>query len=103
MFRVEPLPMGEHEAISIEVKLPKTTLLVVTTKIGYIMCGALDVELLNTKLKDRGVVAGRALGVRTIDDLLEAPLESVTDEAAALGVTKGTIGKEAIRIMLEAE
>lgn len=103
MFRVEPLPVDGREAMCIEVKLPKTTLLVVTTKIGYIMCGALDIQLLNTKLKERGVIAGRAVGVRTIEDLLEAPLESVTEQAEAMGVTKGMIGRDAIRLMLKAE
>ncbi|WP_368783343.1 DUF1805 domain-containing protein [Klebsiella pneumoniae] len=41
-------------------------------------------------------MAGRAVGVRTIEQLLEAPLESVTIEAEALGITAGTIGKEAL-------
>ena len=46
----------------------------VTNEVGYIMCGALDVGLLNAKLKERKIVAGRAVGVRTIEQLLEAPL-----------------------------
>ena len=50
------------------------------------MCGALDVGLLNEKLADRKIIAGRAVGVRTIDDLLKAPLESVTYEARACGI-----------------
>ena len=52
------------------------------------MCGALDVSVLNEKLKDRKVIAGRAVGVKTIEQLLEAPLESVTYEAEALAFTK---------------
>ncbi|NVL83890.1 DUF1805 domain-containing protein, partial [Escherichia coli] len=42
------------------------------------------------------IIAGRAVGVRTIEQLLEAPLESVTIEAETLGITAGTIGKEAL-------
>ena len=64
------------------------------------MCGALDVALLNEKLKDRKVIAGRAVGVKTIDQLLNAPLESVTYEAEELGIVKGTIGKEALLKMI---
>ncbi len=52
MMRVEPVVMEGHTAIAIEVKLPQTTLLVVTTDKGYIMCGALDVGLLNERLKE---------------------------------------------------
>ncbi|GKS09465.1 hypothetical protein YDYSY3_04650 [Paenibacillus chitinolyticus] len=43
MMKVEPIELDGNTAIAIEVKLPKTTLLVVTTDKGYIMCGALDV------------------------------------------------------------
>lgn len=86
--------------MAISVELPKTNLLVVTSDKGYIMCGALDVALLNEKLKDRKVIAGRAVGVKTIDQLLDAPLESVTYEAEELGITKGIIGREALLKMI---
>ena len=100
MMYMEPLELEAGTAIGIEVKLPKTTLLVVTTDKGYIMCGALDVALLNEKLSDRKIIAGRATGVRTIQQLLDAPLESVTLEAEALGIHVGMPGREAIRRMM---
>lgn len=100
MTRIEPIYIGNKVAIGIEVKLPKTTLIVITTDKGYIMCGALDVQLLNDRLSDRKVIAARATGVRTLDDLLEAPMESVTYEAEKLGIQVGTIGSEAILKML---
>ncbi|MCY8582786.1 YunC family protein, partial [Bacillus haynesii] len=65
------------------------------------MCGALDVALLNDKLKDRKIVAARAVGVRTIDQLLEAPLESVTDAARELGIHPGMSGKDALLKMVK--
>lgn len=101
MIRVEPISVGPSAALGIEVKLPKTTLLVITTDKGYIMCGALDVQLLNERLTERKIIAGRALGVRTLQDLWEAPLESVTVEAENIGITAGMKGKDAIRIMLQ--
>ncbi|NEW07828.1 DUF1805 domain-containing protein [Paenibacillus sp. SYP-B3998] len=100
MMRVEPILLEGHTAIAIEVKLPKTTLLVVTTDKGYIMCGALDVGLLNERLRDRNIVAARATGVRTIEELLEAPLESVTYTAEDLGIVAGMTGREAILKMM---
>lgn len=99
MMRMEPVYLEGYTALAIEVKLPKTTLLVVTTDIGYIMCGALDVGLLNEKLKDRHIIAARATGVRTIEELLEAPLESVTFEAEARGIVPGMKGKDAVLLM----
>ena len=100
MINLEPINIEGHTFLTISVELPKTNLLVVSNDKGYIMCGALDVALLNEKLKDRKVLAGRAVGVKTIEQLLNAPLESITFEAEERGITKGMIGKEALLKMI---
>jgi uncharacterized protein YunC (DUF1805 family) len=100
MMSLSPIEISGHIVLAVEVNLPKTNLLVITTKKGYIMCGALDIGLLNEKLKDRGVIAGRAVGVRTIEELLDAPLESVTYGLEKLGVRAGTKGRDAVLKML---
>ncbi|MCD4840031.1 MULTISPECIES: YunC family protein [Neobacillus] len=100
MIDLSPINITGHTFLAVTVLLPKTTLLAVTSDKGYIMCGALDVALLNEKLKDRKVIAGRAVGVRTIEQLLNAPLESVTYEAEELGIHKGMIGKDALLKMI---
>jgi len=100
MMRMVPMKIEGHPMIGIEVKLPKTNLVAVTTDRGYIMCGALDVALLNERLKDRGIVAGRAVGVKTLDELVNAPLESVTIEAERLGVKVGMRGSDALLKMI---
>jgi len=100
VVEVKPITLDGHQVISISVQLPKTNLLVVTTDRGYIMCGALDVSLLNERLRDRNIIAGRALGVKTIEQLLEAPLQSVTKTAEDLGIIPGMTGKEAILKMI---
>ena len=96
MISVTPITIDHYPFIAVSVQLPKTNLLAVSSAKGYIMCGALDVALLNEKLRDRGIVAGRAVGVRTIEQLLEAPLESVTVAAEELGITVGMKGKDAL-------
>jgi uncharacterized protein YunC (DUF1805 family) len=101
MMRIVPFTLVNGETvIGVEAKLPKTTLLAIMTDKGYIMCGALDVALLNSRLKDREIIAGRAVGVRTLEELLEAPLESVTTTAEKLGIHVGMQGTEALRLML---
>lgn len=100
MIRVEPLSIGNQTVLGIEVKLPQTTLIAIRTDHGYIMCGALDVQLLNEKLADRRIIAGRSVGVRSLDDLLEAPLESVTIEAEKRGIHPGMRGKDALLKMM---
>lgn len=100
MVAIEPIEIDGHSFTAVTVRLPKTTLLTISNDIGYIMCGALDVGLLNSRLADRKIIAGRAVGVKTIDDLLNTPLESVTVEAEKLGIRKGMIGVEALLKML---
>ncbi|MFX3631917.1 MAG: YunC family protein [Candidatus Pristimantibacillus sp.] len=101
MMRMVPFTLDNGvTVIGVEVLLPKTTLLTLSTDKGYIMCGALDVGLLNERLKDRGIIAGRAVGVRTLEQLMEAPLESVTTTAEALGIVVGMKGAEALRLMV---
>ena len=101
MMRLVPLLLESGETVlGAEVKLPKTTLLSISTDRGYIMCGALDVALLNERLSEREIIAGRAVGVRTLEELMEAPLESVTRKAESLGIVAGMKGSEALRLML---
>ncbi|AIQ12141.1 YunC family protein [Paenibacillus durus] len=100
MVTMVPVAVGGHIMLGVEVKLPKTTLLTISNDRGYIMCGALDVGLLNERLADRGIIAGRAVGVRTLEQLLEAPLESVTVEAEKLGIVPGMTGSEALLKMI---
>ncbi|MDF0727448.1 DUF1805 domain-containing protein [Cytobacillus sp. S13-E01] len=100
MVTMTPILIGKHQFTAITVKLPKTNFMAVTNEKGYIMCGALDVALLNEKLKDRGIIAARAVGVRTIEQLLEAPLESVTIEAENIGIIIGMKGKDALLKMI---
>ncbi|UFT98239.1 DUF1805 domain-containing protein [Radiobacillus kanasensis] len=96
MFSVKPIFIEGVPFTAIRVEIPQTNLLVVSNEVGYIMCGALDVDLLNDKLADRKIIAARARGVKTIDELLEAPLDKVTLEAENKGWKPGMVGKEAL-------
>ncbi|PYI57210.1 YunC family protein [Paenibacillus flagellatus] len=96
MMEAKPIVIDGRTVIGITVELPKTTLIAIMTDNGYIMCGALDVALLNDRLKERRIIAGRAVGVRTLEQLLEAPLESVTHEAEKLGIHPGMKGRDAL-------
>ncbi|MEE6452906.1 MULTISPECIES: YunC family protein [Bacillaceae] len=100
MINLSPIKIDNHTFNAVTVLLPKTTLLVVMNDNGYIMCGALDVALLNERLRDRQIIAGRAVGVKTIEELLNAPLESITVEAEKLGIQKGMIGRDALLKMI---
>lgn len=100
MVTLTPILIEGHPFTAVTVSLPKTTLLTVSNDKGYIMCGALDIGLLNNVLADRKIVAGRAVGVKTIEQLLKAPLESVTLEAETLGIQIGMTGEQALLKMI---
>ena len=100
MIKMTPFTIEHATVTTIEVQLPKTNLIIVSTEKGYIMCGALDVGLINEKLAQREVICGRAIGVKTIEELLNAPLSDVTDAAKKLGIHVGMVGKEAIMRMI---
>ncbi|MFI2856613.1 YunC family protein [Paenibacillus sp. JSM ZJ436] len=100
MVTLLPVQIEGHIVMAVEVKLPKTNLVALYTDRGYIMCGALDVGLLNEKLAEREILAGRAVGVRSVSDLLEAPLESVTIEAEKQGIYAGMKGRDALLRMI---
>lgn len=103
MVNLQTVIIGRHTAIGIEVDLPRTHLAIVASKTGYIMCGALDVALLSTRLREREIVAGRALGVKSVPQLLAAPLESVTEAAKEKGLSEGMTGERAMATLLDQE
>ena len=99
VVRMQPVPIGGHTAIAVEVDLPRTHLVVIRADEGYLMCGALDVALLSDRLAAREIVAARAVGVRSVEELLAAPVESATPAAKARGVSVGESGAEALAHM----
>src|SRR5690625_5636875 len=100
MINVITIEIDDNLFTAVHLALPKTNLLMVSNEVGYIMCGALDVDLLNEMLSDRKVIAGRAIGVRTIDDLLDAPLEKITNASKAYGWEAGMTGKDALNKLI---
>lgn len=103
MIKVQPLCIGDDLFIAIEVNLPKTNLLVIRCETGYVMCGALDVALLRENLASRGIIAARAVGVKTMEDLLEGTVESCTQKAEELGIHEGMAIREALILMKRAD
>jgi uncharacterized protein YunC (DUF1805 family) len=100
MMNVHPIKVGDAWCTAIDVQLPKTRLLAIRTERGYVMCGALDVNLLRTRLADREILAARAVGVRTIDDLLNGQVESCTQTAEKVGIHPGMPIREALALMV---
>ena len=99
MVSLVPVAIDGKTFTAVTVRLPNTNLISVSNDKGYIMCGALDVPSLNTRLAERRIIAGRAFGVRSVDDLLEAPLVDVTDAARELGSPVGRQHSEVVSLL----
>lgn len=87
------VPIAGQNFQGIEVSLPKAPLVLVHGARGFVMCGYLNVEVAD-KL---GVACAMVRGVKTVDDLLAAPVQAVSKEAAVLGVQTGMTGREALQ------
>lgn len=99
MLRVQPVVIENELFQATEVNLPKTNLLVIESDSGYVMCGALDIGLLRTQLAARGIIAARAIGVKTMTDLVNGTVESCTQRAEELGIHPGVSIREALLLM----
>lgn len=77
-------------------QLPGTEIFIVTNEIGYIISSALFTELITGDKDEQHIIAGTASHVNTIEDLLDAPLEKITENARHKGWTIGMRGKDAL-------
>lgn len=76
---------NELELNSVEIELEGTTLIMLEGYGAFFMCGALDVEIYG----DREVICGKAVKVKTLEDLFNATLFDCTKYAKSLGIVPG--------------
>lgn len=77
----------------VEISLNNTTLLLLEGYGGFFMCGALDPAV----YKDREVICGRALGVKTIDQLLNSKIYEISNYAKKVGLSTDMLVYEAFK------
>lgn len=77
------------------IRLLTKNLILLKGRKGYIMCGYLNLKAAE-KFKD---VAVKIVGVATIEEALEASIQSCTSSAKRLGIFKGQPVKEVLKII----
>ncbi len=83
-----------------EIYLPKTTLLIIATDKGFVMCGALDTDIYSSpKMVERKVYCAKAIGVKNIDELYNARVASASLAFYELGLKDGMEIKEALTLI----
>ncbi len=100
MVKMEPIIVEGYCFIGVEVNFPKTKLLSITVPdVGYLMCGVLNIPAIESLHSERGIIAARVVGVKTLQDLLEARIVETTKNGAGLGIHEGMTGQEALVCM----
>ena len=77
----------------VEICLDNTTLLIISGYKSFFMCGALD----TTVYKNREVICGKAMGVKTIEQLYSAPIVDLSEYAKQKGLHLGMTVSEAFK------
>lgn len=101
MVDIEPIKLENGIAIGISVSVPQVKLMMIKTEKGFIMCGALDIEILDSFHPERHIIAAKLMGVRNFNDMMEGKIHSATLEAQKIGIKAGTTtGKQALEKMM---
>jgi len=95
MTDFKKIKIGEKYIQVLSLKLSSKTLIVLSGKKGYIMCGYLDMKVAN-KFKD---VAVKIVGVSNIKQALNSCVYSVSKAAKKLGIRKGQAIKDVLKII----
>ena len=94
MFEIEKIEVGGKTFHGMKSTLPENAppLLLIKGAKGYVMCGYLNIEA----AEKFGSAAAIVSGVKTFDDVLNAPIKAATTKAKALGLEPGKIVKDVI-------
>jgi uncharacterized protein YunC (DUF1805 family) len=99
MMRSQVIPLQNGEAMGYVLNLGNAPLLIIQVKHGYVMCGYLNMAAAN-KLGD---IAGRVIGVKTFEDVLNAKIIEVSDKARQQGLKEGMSGKDFLKALLQGD
>ena len=96
MMKTQIISLEKGEAIGYSIDFGKAPLLLIQVKKGYVMCGYLNMNTAN-KLGD---IAGKVTGVKTFDEVLNADVVEVSENAKLIGLTQGMKVKDFLNVLL---
>ena len=98
-IEISTLEWQGGRATGITVYLPKTKVLILTTSCGYVMCGLLDIPILDRLHRDREILAAKVVNVASLEDMLHREIHEVTIAAHKIGLRPGMQVKAALELM----
>ena len=90
------IKVDNEEADGYLLNIGNAPLLIIKAKKGYVMCGYLNISAAN-KLGD---IAGRVTGVRDFDDVLNADIIEISENAKKMGLKTGMKGKDFLKKLM---
>ncbi|MGA2090820.1 MAG: DUF1805 domain-containing protein [Endomicrobiales bacterium] len=91
-MNVRDIVINKTTVQGIEIPLINSTLVIITTPKGYLMCGYLDIKT----AEKMGDCAAVIRGVKNVDDLLAGKVVEITTAASAAGIKLGMTGMKAL-------
>jgi uncharacterized protein YunC (DUF1805 family) len=95
-METQTISLKKGEATGYCINLGKAPLLIIQAKNGYVMCGYLNMNAAN-KIGD---IAGKVTGVKTFDDMLDANVVEVSENAKLAGLSQGMSVKDFLNTLL---
>ena len=95
-MKTQTISLEKGETTGYCIDLGKAPLLIIQAKKGYVMCGYLNMNTAN-KIGD---IAGKVTGVRTFDDMLNADVVEVSENAKLAGLKEGMNVKDFLNDLL---
>lgn len=96
MITINSLNLDGIIFMGIHLELPYTNLFIIMNEMGFIMSTTLHLEFFPDFSNERKLIAAVMPEVNQIDDLLQAPIEKLTEEAKKIGWFVGMKGKDAL-------
>lgn len=84
---------------TVHIPTEKTNILLVKAADGFLGCGYFDVNVANRV----GDAVAIVTGVKTIDEVLAAPVVRLSDRAREAGITEGMSGRDALKLLNDAD
>ena len=95
-MKTQMIVLEKGEATGHCIYLGKAPLLIIQVQKGFVMCGYLNMNAAN-KIGD---IAGRVTGVKTFDDMLNADVVEVSENAKLAGLKQGMNVKDFLNALL---
>ena len=80
---------------AVHIPTEKTNVLLIKAAGGFLGCGYFDVNVANRV----GDAAAIVTGVKTVEQMLDAPVVRLSERAAEAGVREGMTGREALILL----